>query len=180
MIQRTGLPTKARGGLGFKGAILALGLAALAVLPLVVVLTPGMLPTLVTLLVERQRPRYLSYTVGVLNSAGVLPEDKSRRRRIAPPDASGKRAGGFPSQLLMSRRWSAADLIAFCNFSKARPSIWRTRSREMPYFCDKSSSVVGWSRNRRWVRISRSRSLRWLIALTSRSRPSPTSSRPPT
>ena len=73
MIQRTGLPTKARGGLGFKGAILALGLAALAVLPLVVVLTPGMLPTLVTLLVERQRPRYLSYTVGVMNSAGVLP-----------------------------------------------------------------------------------------------------------
>src|SRR5258708_19583401 len=74
MIRRTGgVGTKGGGGVGLKGAILALGLAALGVLPLVVVLTAGMLPTLVTLLVERQRPRYLSYTVGVMNSAGVLP-----------------------------------------------------------------------------------------------------------
>ena len=33
--------------------------------------------------------------------------------------------------------------MAFCSFSKARTSIWRTRSRLMPYLADRSSSVVG-------------------------------------
>lgn len=60
-------------GLGLKLAITVLALAALTVVPLVLVLLPGMMPTLVTVLVERQRPRYLTYTVGMMNFAGVLP-----------------------------------------------------------------------------------------------------------
>jgi hypothetical protein len=39
--------------------------------------------------------------------------------------------------------------IAFCSLSKARTSIWRTRSRLMPYFDDRSSSVLGSSTRRR-------------------------------
>src|SRR5476651_1581559 len=65
--------TKGGTGFGFKAALVILGLAALAAAPLVVVLIPGMMPTLVTLFAERQRPRHLSYTVGVMNFAGVLP-----------------------------------------------------------------------------------------------------------
>ncbi len=66
---------KAKGGAGLalKAAIAILGLAALTVVPLVLVLIPGTMPTFVTLLIDRQRPRYLSYTVGVMNFAGVLP-----------------------------------------------------------------------------------------------------------
>jgi hypothetical protein len=66
---------KAKGGAGLalKAAIAILGLAALTVVPLVLVLIPGMMPTFVTLLIDRQRPRHLSYTVGVMNFAGVLP-----------------------------------------------------------------------------------------------------------
>jgi hypothetical protein len=61
------------GGLALKLALGALGLASLAVLPLFLVIVPGMMPTLVTLFVDRQRPRHLTYTVGVMNFAGVLP-----------------------------------------------------------------------------------------------------------
>jgi hypothetical protein len=64
---------KSGGGLRIKAAIVILGLAALAGAPLVMVLIPGMMPTLVTLFIERHRARYLSYTVGVMNFAGVLP-----------------------------------------------------------------------------------------------------------
>lgn len=61
------------GGLALKLAAGALGLASLAVLPLFLIILPGMMPTLVTLFVDRQRPRHLTYTVGVMNFAGVLP-----------------------------------------------------------------------------------------------------------
>src|SRR5216684_4490832 len=54
---------KAKGGAGLalKAAIAILGLAALTLVPLVLVLIPGMMPTFVTLLIDRQRLRYLSY-----------------------------------------------------------------------------------------------------------------------
>jgi len=68
--------------------------------------------------------------------------------------------GAEPIQWVTRRRSIAAALIAFCNFSKARTSICRTRSREMPYCCHRSSRVVGFSRNRRSVRMWRSRSFR--------------------
>src|SRR5476649_2877857 len=66
---------KAKGGasLGLKTGLAIVGLAALTVAPLFLVLIPGMMPTLVTLFVDRQRPRHLSYAVGVMNFAGVLP-----------------------------------------------------------------------------------------------------------
>ncbi len=61
------------GGLTLMIAIALAALAALAALPLVFVLVPGMTPTLVTLFVDRQRSRHVSYVVGVMNFAGVLP-----------------------------------------------------------------------------------------------------------
>ena len=54
---------------------------------------------------------------------------------------------------------AAAVRIAFCSFSNARTSIWRTRSRLTPYSPASSSSVVGSSLSRRWVRMWRSRSV---------------------
>ena len=38
---------------------------------------------------------------------------------------------------------------AFCTFSNARTSIWRTRSRETPNSSASSSSVIGSSARRR-------------------------------
>lgn len=67
---------KTNGGIGGivpKAALAAVALAAIAALPLFLVLVPGMMPTLVTLVVDRPRPRHLSYTVGVMNFSGVLP-----------------------------------------------------------------------------------------------------------
>src|SRR5260221_11177505 len=61
------------GGLTLMIAIAFAALAALAALPLVFVLVPGMTPTLVTLFVDRQRSRYVGYAVGAMNFAGVLP-----------------------------------------------------------------------------------------------------------
>src|SRR5437868_8346203 len=61
------------GGLATKLGVFILGLLALAVAPLILVVLPGMMPTLVTLFVDRQRPRYLTYTVGAMNFSGVLP-----------------------------------------------------------------------------------------------------------
>jgi hypothetical protein len=61
------------GGLATKLGIFILGILALAVVPLILVLLPGMMPTLVTLFIDRQRPRYLTYTVGAMNFSGVLP-----------------------------------------------------------------------------------------------------------
>ena len=49
---------------------------------------------------------------------------------------------------------------AFCTFSKARTSIWRTRSRETPNSSASCSSVTGSSARRRASKMRRSRSLR--------------------
>src|SRR5258708_402789 len=61
------------GGLAVKAAVGALLLGALSALPLCMILVPGMMPSLVVLFVDRGRPRYLSYSVAVMNFAGVLP-----------------------------------------------------------------------------------------------------------
>ena len=53
----------------------------------------------------------------------------------------------------------AMFFTAFCTLLKADTSIWRMRSRETPYSCDRSSSVTGSSRRRRASKICRSRSL---------------------
>ena len=50
-------------------------------------------------------------------------------------------------------------LTAFCTFSKARTSIWRTRSRDTPNSSASSSSVIGSSARRRASKMRRSRSL---------------------
>jgi hypothetical protein len=50
-------------------------------------------------------------------------------------------------------------ITAFCTFSKARTSIWRTRSRETPNSVASSSSVIGSSARRRASKMRRSRSL---------------------
>ena len=59
---------------------------------------------------------------------------------------------------------AAAALTASCTFSKARTSIWRTRSREMSNSADRSSSVIGSSDRRRAWKMRRSRSLSTSIA----------------
>jgi hypothetical protein len=46
---------------------------------------------------------------------------------------------------------------AFCTFSKARTSFWRTRSRETPNSSASSSSVIGSSASRRASKMRRSR-----------------------
>jgi hypothetical protein len=61
------------GGLALKLAMVALAGAALSALPLCLLIVPGMMPSLAVLFVDRQRPRYLSYSVAVMNFAGVLP-----------------------------------------------------------------------------------------------------------
>jgi hypothetical protein len=75
MAKSTARPQTAKGsaGPGLKTTLAILALAALTVAPLVLVVIPGMMPTLVALFVDRQRPRLLTYTVGVMNFAGVLP-----------------------------------------------------------------------------------------------------------
>jgi DNA-binding response OmpR family regulator len=85
----------------------------------------------------------------------------------------------------LRKPYTAGDLFrrVFCSFSKARTSIWRTRSRLTPYCAARSSSVVGSSFRRRSVRMCRSRSfsvawrvssvIRWPCALRSRPARSP-------
>ena len=68
------------------------------------------------------------------------------------------------------RRCAICAFIAFCSFSKARTSIYRTRSREMPYCCDSCPSVVGLSVRRRSITMCRSRSFSVLSALDSSGR----------
>jgi hypothetical protein len=53
---------------------LAIGLlGALSVLPLSLILVPGLIPTVVVLFIDRSHPRYLTYTVGAMNFAGTAP-----------------------------------------------------------------------------------------------------------
>jgi hypothetical protein len=61
-----------KGGFAVKMACLVALVMALAVLPLVVIVAAGMMPTAAVTMIDR-RPRYLSYTVGVMNFAGVFP-----------------------------------------------------------------------------------------------------------
>ena len=61
------------GGFAVKLAVVFLLLGALSVLPLCLVALPGMMPSLAVYFADNKRPRYLSYTVAVLNAAGVLP-----------------------------------------------------------------------------------------------------------
>src|SRR5215471_3348244 len=77
--------------------------------------------------------------------------------------------GSFPiirqGWKLMRRQSAGASITAtpcftdFCTFSKARTSIWRTRSRDTPNSAAKSSSVIGSSASRRASKMRRSRSL---------------------
>ena len=54
-------------------AVAGLVVGGLAVLPLCLLVVPGMMPTVASFCVDRRRPRYLTYAVGVMNGAGVLP-----------------------------------------------------------------------------------------------------------
>src|SRR5262249_7969986 len=92
-----------------------------------------------------------------------------RHENVCSPRGAPVVGGWLAQAVGASRRSSAPCLIARCSFSKARTSIWRTRSREMPNSCERSSSVVGLSLSRRSTRIWRSRSLRSFIALSRRS-----------
>ena len=53
--------------------LLTAALGSAAALPFCFILVPGLVPTLVAVLVDRGRPRYLGFTVGAMNCAGVLP-----------------------------------------------------------------------------------------------------------
>ena len=75
-----------------------------------------------------------------------------------PVRVSRPRAAQAAADRAARRRSATCAFIAFCSFSNARTSICRTRSREMLYCCDRSSSVVGLSFSRRSIRMWRSRS----------------------
>ena len=68
----------------------------------------------------------------------------------------GGRARGAAGGFSIAVMWL---FTAFCTFSKARTSIWRTRSRETPNSSASSSSVIGSSARRRASKMRRSRSL---------------------
>ena len=61
------------GGLALKFAVLALLGAGLVALPLCLIALPGMVPTLAAVFVDRRQPRYLSFAVGTMNFAGIVP-----------------------------------------------------------------------------------------------------------
>jgi hypothetical protein len=70
---KTGVAPSRSGGFAVKLAIIGSIVAALSVLPLCLVAAPGMMPSLAVFFADGKRPRYLSYTVAVMNAAGVLP-----------------------------------------------------------------------------------------------------------
>ncbi len=70
---KTGAAERRSGGFAVKLAILGSIVAALSMLPLCLVAVPGMMPSLAVFFADGKRPRYLSYTVAVMNAAGVLP-----------------------------------------------------------------------------------------------------------
>ena len=76
-----------------------------------------------------------------------------RRSRLNAP--SSEIAGGSAGCSMAAMRF----FTAFCTFSKARTSIWRTRSRETPNSAARSSSVIGSSARRRASKMRFSRSL---------------------
>lgn len=60
------------GGLLVTFALFLGAVMVIAALPLVVLIVAGMMPTAAVSVIDR-RPRYLTYTVGMLNFAGVTP-----------------------------------------------------------------------------------------------------------
>lgn len=67
------------------------------------------------------------------NAAPPVPPRASLRPRRRTAGGGGAGAGAATEpQAGSSRRSPARRIIAFCSFSKARTSIWRTRSRETP------------------------------------------------
>jgi hypothetical protein len=60
------------GGFAFTAALVVALCVALTALPLVLIVAAGMMPTVAVTMIDR-RPRYLSYTVGAMNFAGVFP-----------------------------------------------------------------------------------------------------------
>jgi len=83
-------------------------------------------------------------------AAGKHAGSQAGSRTLIRPRLAGRRA--------QHRRYAAArrcyapsdaPAMDFWSFSKARTSIWRTRSLETPYFWDNSSSVAGSSCKRR-------------------------------
>jgi hypothetical protein len=64
---------KGKGGGTLMTVTLMGALAMLAALPLCMIVVPGMMPTIAVWFIDRQRPRYLAYTVGIMNAAGVFP-----------------------------------------------------------------------------------------------------------
>jgi hypothetical protein len=64
---------KKSGGFGFKLALAALAAGALSVIPLCLIALPGLMPSIAVFFADRGRPRYTSYTVAVMNFAGVFP-----------------------------------------------------------------------------------------------------------
>ncbi len=56
-----------------KLGLAALLAAAIALMPVSMILVPGMMPSIIVYCIDQRRPRYLSYAVGIMNFAGVLP-----------------------------------------------------------------------------------------------------------
>ena len=101
------------------------------------------------------------------------PDDLARwtRARSRPGlDRHEPHPGGKAACAAFCACSASRPIIAFCSFSNARTSIWRTRSRLMPYWTDRSSSVVGSSLRRRSVRMCFSRSLSTCMAAPRRPR----------
>jgi hypothetical protein len=65
-------PSGKAGGFAVTAAIVVATVMALAALPLTLIVAAGMMPTAAVAMIDR-RPRYLSYTVGAMNLAGVFP-----------------------------------------------------------------------------------------------------------
>jgi hypothetical protein len=61
------------GGFALKLALIGGLVGALSMLPLCLVAVPGMMPSLAVFFADGKRPRYLSFTVAMMNAAGVLP-----------------------------------------------------------------------------------------------------------
>jgi hypothetical protein len=66
-------PGQNRGGTFITFAVLLVTASAMSALPLCILVVAGCLPTIVAVLVDRHRRRYLARTVGTMNLAGVLP-----------------------------------------------------------------------------------------------------------
>jgi hypothetical protein len=66
-------PGQNRGSTFITFAVLLVTALAMSALPLCILVVAGCLPTIVAVLVDRHRRRYLARTVGTMNLAGVLP-----------------------------------------------------------------------------------------------------------